>query len=92
MVAAFKTTDETRLPCMAHRCNTVLETAWEETIKKHRDFEIFCICVKDLRKFVNQTRVKDKLPKSIKCNSGTRPWRSYFTVHEALNSSLEILT
>jgi len=38
MIAAFKITDETRLPCMAHRCNTILETAWDETIKKTSRF------------------------------------------------------
>ncbi|CAF4485935.1 unnamed protein product [Rotaria sp. Silwood2] len=93
IVAAFKITDETRLPCMAHRCNTVLQIAWDETIKTHHDFEIFCNCIKDLRKFINQTSgIQDKLPKSIKCNSGTRPWRSYFTVHDSLNASFTTLT
>ncbi|CAF2083912.1 unnamed protein product [Rotaria magnacalcarata] len=93
MVAAFKITDEARYPCMAHRCNTVLETAWDETIKRHKDFEIFCNCVKDLRKYIQQTGgIKDKLPKSIKCNSGTRPWRSYFSVHDSINDSFEKLT
>ncbi|CAF5148884.1 unnamed protein product, partial [Rotaria magnacalcarata] len=28
MVAAFNITEEARIPCMAHRCNTTLETAW----------------------------------------------------------------
>ncbi len=93
IVAAFKITDETRLPCLAHRSSTVLEIAWDETIKKHQDFEIFCNCVKDLRKFINQTSgIKDKLPKTIKGNSGTRPWRSYFLVHDSLNASFETLS
>jgi hypothetical protein len=61
LVAAFKITDETRLPCMAHRCNSALEIAWDETIKTHKDFQIFCTCVKDLRKFINQTIVEYKI-------------------------------
>ncbi|CAF0821624.1 unnamed protein product [Rotaria sordida] len=93
IVAAFKITDETRLSCMAHRCNTVLETAWDETIKTHKDAEIFCSCVKDWRKFINQTSgIQDKLPKSIKCNSGTPLWRSYFKAHDSLSTSFTALT
>lgn len=93
VVAAFKITNETRLPCMAHRCNTVLETAWDETKRKYTSFEIFCNSVRDLRKFINQTSgIQDKLPATIKSNSGTRPWRSYFTVHDSINTFFETLT
>ncbi|CAF0975248.1 unnamed protein product [Rotaria sordida] len=93
IVTTFKITDETRLSCMAHRCNTVLETAWDETKKTHKDSEIFCSCVKDWRKFINQTSgIQDELPKSIECNSGTRLWRSYFKVHDSLNASFTALT
>ncbi|CAF3749487.1 unnamed protein product, partial [Adineta steineri] len=45
-----------------------------------------------LRKYICQTGgIQDKLPKSIKSNSGTRPWRSYFKVHDSLNASFTTL-
>ncbi len=41
MVAAFNITQETRLPCMAHRCNTTLETAWTRANAKNSTFAAF---------------------------------------------------
>ena len=92
MVAAFKITEEARIPCMAHRCHTTLETAWKREEAKNSTFAMFNVAVRDLRKYANQTNgIQDKLPKTLKGGSVTRPWRSYFTIHDSLNDSFEEL-
>jgi hypothetical protein len=92
MVAAFNITQETRLPCMAHRCNTTLETAWTRANAKNSTFAAFNLAIRELRKYVKQTNgIRDKLPKTLKGGCGTRPWRSYFTIHDSLNTSIEQL-
>ena len=92
MVAAFNITEEARIPCMAHRCNTTLETAWNKIDEKNPTFAQFNLAIRDLRKYANQTSgIQDKLPKTLKGGSGTRPWRSYFIIHDSLNTSLEQL-
>ena len=43
-------------------------------------------------KYVNQTSgIQEKLPKTLQGGSGTRPWRSYFLVHDSLKTSFEQL-
>ena len=92
MVAALNITQETRIPCMAHRCNTTLETAWNREVAKNPTFSMFNVAVREVRKYVNQTTgIQEKLPKTLKGGSGTRPWRSYFTVHDSLSASFEQL-
>ncbi|CAF4762223.1 unnamed protein product [Rotaria sp. Silwood2] len=92
MVAAFNITQEARFPCMAHRCNTTLETAWSRTDTKHPTFAMFNLAVRELRKYVNQTTgIQEKLPKTLKGGGGTRPWRCYFNIHDSLNTSYEKL-
>ncbi|CAM4779841.1 unnamed protein product [Rotaria magnacalcarata] len=92
MVAAFNITEEARIPCMAHRCNTTLETAWNRVDTKNSTFAVFNVAVRELRKYANQSSgIQDKLPKTLKGGCGTRPWRSYFTVHDSLNDSFEAL-
>lgn len=92
IVAAFKITDEARFPCMAHRCNTTIETAWNRLDAKNTQFSTFNTAVKDIRKYVQQSGgIQENLEKTIKSNSGTRPWRSYFNVHDSLNTSYEQL-
>ena len=92
MVAAFKITEEARIPCMAHRCHTTLETAWKREEVKNSTFAMFNVAVRDLRKYANQTNgIQDKLPKTLKGGSVTRPWRSYFTIHDSLDDSFEEL-
>ncbi|CAF4973187.1 unnamed protein product [Rotaria sp. Silwood1] len=92
MVAAFNITQEARIPCMAHRCNTTIETAWSREDAKNPTFATFNLAVRELRKYTNQTSgIQDKLTKTLKGGCGTRPWRSYFTIHDSLNDSFEEL-
>ncbi|CAF1305811.1 unnamed protein product [Rotaria sordida] len=92
MIAAFNITQEARLLCMAHRCNTTLETAWNREDAKNPTFAMFNAAVRDIRKYVNQTTgIQDKLPETLKGGCGTRPWRSYFDIHDSLNNSFEEL-
>ncbi|CAF1140677.1 unnamed protein product [Didymodactylos carnosus] len=65
---------------MAHRCSTVLETAWDNTVKQKQEFDSFCM------------GIQHKLPKTMNRTSGTRPWRSYYTIQDSLNDSYEELT
>ncbi|CAF4632238.1 unnamed protein product, partial [Didymodactylos carnosus] len=92
MVAAFSITQKTRLPCMAHRCNTTLETAWNKENAENPTFAAFNLAIRELRKYVNQSSgIQDKLPKTLKGGCGTRAWPSYFTIHDSLNASVEQL-
>ena len=69
---------------MAHRSSTTLECAWEETSRLSTDFKHFIDAVSELRAFISRSGgLQAKLPKTIKKNSGTRPWRSYHDVHES---------
>ncbi|CAF1218373.1 unnamed protein product [Didymodactylos carnosus] len=77
---------------MAHRCNTTLETAWNKENAEHPTFAAFNLAIRELRKYVNQSSgIQDKLPKTLKGGCGTRAWRSYFTIHDSLNASIEQL-
>ncbi|CAF4200788.1 unnamed protein product [Rotaria sordida] len=92
MIKALKVTDEARFPCLAHRTNTVLETAWENVKKINIEFKTFCTSVSDLRTYCQQSGgIQFKLPKTLKRTSGTRPWRSYFLIHDSLHQSYEQL-
>ena len=92
MVAACKIIGEAHIPCMAHRCHTTLETAWNREDAKNSTFAMFTVAVRDLRKYTNQTNgIQDKLAKTLKGGSVTRPWRSYVTIHDSLNDSFEEL-
>lgn len=76
--------NEVRVPCFAHRCSTVLETAWEATREKSEEFLHLTDNISDLRAFVTRSgSFQDSVPKSIKKCSGTRPWRSYYVVNES---------
>lgn len=76
--------DEIRLPCMAHRSSTALEMAWEATAKTCPEFGQMINSISDLRGFIaRRGGIQESLPKTIKKNSGTRPWRSYYTVNES---------
>jgi hypothetical protein len=69
---------------MAHRCSTTLEYAWEKTNELSADFKHLTGCVSDLRAFVARSGgLQAKLPKTLKKNSVTRPWRSFYIVHES---------
>ncbi|CAF1661599.1 unnamed protein product, partial [Rotaria magnacalcarata] len=69
-----------------------LETAWNRVDTKNSTFAVFNVAVRELRKYANQSSgIQDKLPKTLKGGCGTRPWRSYFTVHDSLNDSFEAL-
>ena len=92
IVAAFTLTDEARFSCMAHRCNTTIETAWNRLDAKNTQFSTFNAAAKGIRKYVQQSgSIQQNLEKSIQSFSGTRPWRSYFNVHDSLNISYEQL-
>ncbi|CAF4039817.1 unnamed protein product, partial [Rotaria magnacalcarata] len=92
MVAAFNITQKARIPCMAHRCNTTFETAWNREDSKNPTFAMFNLAVRELRKYTNQTSgIQDKLTKTLKGGCSTRPWRSYFIIHDSLNDSFEEL-
>ncbi|CAF4620576.1 unnamed protein product [Rotaria sp. Silwood1] len=92
MVAAFKLTDEARFPCMAHRCHTTIETAWDRLDTKNTQFSTFNTAVKDIRKYVQRSGgIQENLEKTIKSSSGTRPWRSYFNVYGSLHTSYKQL-
>ncbi|CAF4463015.1 unnamed protein product, partial [Rotaria sp. Silwood2] len=76
--------DEIRLPCMAHRCSTALEMAWEATTKKNSEFDQLVNNISSLRSFIAHSGgIQASLPKTIKKNSATRPWRSYYIVNES---------
>jgi hypothetical protein len=84
--------DETRYPRLAHRTNTVLETALENLKLSNGEFKILCTSVADLRSYVQQSGgIQYKLPKTLKRRSGTRPWCSYFLIHDSLNQLYEVL-
>ena len=42
MIKALSITNEARYPCLAHRTNTVLETAWENVKTINTEFKNFC--------------------------------------------------
>ena len=92
MVAAFKVTDEARFPYMVHRCTAMLETAWNRLDAQSRTFNMLNVAVRELCKYDQQsTGLQEQLPKTLKRTSGTRPWRSYFSVHHSLHHSYEKL-
>ena len=75
---------EIRVPCFAHQCSTTLETGWEATRAKSEEFLHLTKSISELRAFVARSGgYQEKLPKSIKKTSGTRPWRSYYDVNES---------
>ena len=51
-VAAFTLTDEARFSCMAHRCNTTIETAWNRLDAKNVQFSTFNTAAKGIREYV----------------------------------------
>ena len=56
------------------------------------EFKTFCTSVGDLRTYCQQSgEIQFKLPKTLKRSSGTRPWRSYFLIHNSLHQSFEQL-
>lgn len=72
------------MPCFAHRSSTVLETAWKNTREKSAEFLRLTDAVSDLRAFISRSGgIQEKLPKTIKKTSGTRPWRSFYIVNES---------
>jgi hypothetical protein len=74
---------------MAHRCSTTLECAWENTKELSPGFKLFTDSVSELRSFVARVGgLQAKLPKTIKKTSATRPWRSYYIVHESSKNCL----
>jgi hypothetical protein len=80
--------DEIRLPCMAHRCSTALEMAWEATAKVCLEFNQMINSISDLRSFIaRRGGIQEFLPKTIKKNSATRSWRSYYTVNDSGKSN-----
>ncbi|CAF3156368.1 unnamed protein product [Rotaria socialis] len=92
MIKALSLTDEARYSCLAHRTNTVLETAWENVKILNAEFKMFCTSVSNLRTYCQQSGgIQFKLPKTLKSSSGTRPWRSYFLIHNSLHQSYESL-
>ncbi len=67
-----------RCPCMAHRCSTTLEYAWEKTNELSPDFKYLTDCVADLRAFVARSGgLPAKISKTLKKYSSARPWCSY---------------
>ncbi|CAF4510140.1 unnamed protein product, partial [Didymodactylos carnosus] len=81
MINALKINHEARYACLAHRTSTVLETAWEN-LKT----------VSDIRTYVQQSGgLQHKLPKTLKRTSGTRPWRSYYLIHQSLYEAYDTL-
>jgi hypothetical protein len=76
--------DEIRVPCMARRSSTTLETAWEATRNVCPEFDQLIKHVLDLRSFVARSgNIQSSLPMTIKRNSVTRPWRSYYVVYHS---------
>jgi hypothetical protein len=76
--------DEIRLPCMAHRCSTALEMAWEATAKACPEFDQMINNISELRSFIaRRGGIQESLPKTIKKNCATRPWRSYYINNES---------
>jgi hypothetical protein len=55
MIKALRLNDETRYPCLAHRTNTVLETALENLKLSNDEFKNLCTSVADLRSYVQQS-------------------------------------
>jgi hypothetical protein len=81
--------NEIRVPCFAHRCSTMLETAWETTRAQSEEFLHLTDNISDLRAFIARSgSCQENLPKSIKKVSGTRPWRAYYDVNESGKFSL----
>ena len=76
--------DEIRMPCMAHRSSTALEMAWEATAKACLEFDQMVNSISELRSFIaRRGGIQEFLPKTIKKNSATRPWRSYYTINDS---------
>jgi hypothetical protein len=92
MIKALSLTDEARYPCLAHRTNTVLETAWEYVKTINIEFKNFCTSVSNLRTYCQQSdEIQFKLLKKLKRTNGTHPWRSYFLIYDSLHQSYESL-
>ena len=86
MIKALSITNEARYPCLAHRTNTVLETAWENVKIINIEFKNFCTSVSNLRTYCQQSGgIQFRLPKTLKRTSGTRPCCSYFLIHDSLH-------
>jgi hypothetical protein len=77
---------------MAHRLNTVLTDAVKVVESDDESFLLFNEAVRDLIAYVHRSDLsQDKLPVTLKKYSGTRPWRSFFFVHNAIVKSYEVL-
>ncbi|CAF1449280.1 unnamed protein product [Adineta ricciae] len=84
--------NEIRLPCMAHRSSTTLETAWEATRIVCPEFDQLITYVSELRAFIARSgNIQTRLPMTIKRNSATRPWRSYYIVYHSVLISYDKL-
>ena len=78
---------------MAHRSSTTLETAWEATKIVCPEFDQLITHVLELRAFIARSgNIQTRLPMTIKRNSGTRPWRSYYIVYHSGKNKFYILT
>lgn len=69
---------------MAHRCSTTLETAWDATKIMCLEFNQLVSSVSELRSYIARAgNIQQHLPMTIKQNSATRPWRSYYIVYQS---------
>jgi len=73
---------------MTHRINTILTDAWKTTTEEFEHFDVFDKAVHSLVAFVTKSSgIQEKLPKTLKKPSGTRPWRFFILVHDSILTS-----
>lgn len=83
---------ESRYQCMAHRLSTVLRDAWSYAIKHDKSLCALDEAVRDVSGFIHRSSIMcDDLPLSLKSSCATRPWRSFFDVHNSFYVSYEHL-
>jgi hypothetical protein len=84
--------NETRYQCMAHRLSTVLGDAWSRAIKGDKSLCALDNAVRDVSSLIHRSDAKfDDLPLSLKSSSATRPWRSFYEVHNSFYTSYDQL-
>jgi hypothetical protein len=77
-----------RIQCGCHRLSTVVEDSVTALRNTRPDFEMFMKAVHDVTAYVSKcSGIQEKLPKTLKRISGTKPWRSWHRVFSSLAHS-----
>lgn len=85
-----KALENCRIDCAAHRCNTVLETAWKNTeARLPQALEIKKSCA-EMVGYVKRLGINRELPSSLKGELKTR-WNTHYFMFDSIAKSYETL-